>query len=230
MTILGGPKAPAADPHGWVSGAIAQDRRTGIRKLVAVTVIFGAIMLCSQGVVGAVARVSAVSVAAAVGVRYFRLRRGSYLLHRSFSLYGPIDQVTGALDADMARGFADHGPVLISSTWVLVRAQQRWRAIRRDDLMGAELEQGGRTLRVRSAANPPARVRLPTQPQAAQVLTVMKLTLEQNTLVGWGPRPTVAWSAAPAGGPVGGPVAGPVGWVPVSPLLAGVAPNPFSVP
>ena len=162
------------------------------------------------------------------GIRLYRDRRQrrALLLHRSLRRYGPIGEVTAALDADMASGFADHGPVLISSTWVLVRAQLHWRAIRRDDLMGAELEQGGRTLRIRSAAKPPVRVRLPSHPQAARVHSVMKMTLEQNRLVGWGPRPTVAWNASPAGGTVGGPV----GWVPVSPLLAGVAPNPFSVP
>ena len=222
MTILGGPRAPAANQHGWVSGAIAQDRRTNFRFTVAAVVIIATFGFATQIISGSI--VWMVPVVVGGGIRLYRDRRQrrALLLHRSLRRYGPIGEVTAALDADMASGFADHGPVLISSTWVLVRAQLHWRAIRRDDLMGAELEQGGRNLRIRSAAKPPVRVRLPSHPQAARVHSVMKMTLEQNRLVGWGPRPTVAWNASPAGGPVG--------WVPVSPLLAGVAPNPFSVP
>ena len=241
MTILGGPKAPAAGQQGWVSTAIAKDRQKAIRVLFVSSVMYALILIGSQIAAGVplskmfeTPRVwltfdplFLVGITACVGITWVRLwrwrhRPDSHPLPKSLSRYGPIGEVTAALDADMARGFSDHKRILISSTWVLLRVNKGWRAIRRDDLMGAELEPGGCILRVRSVASPPVRVPVLARQRAAQMHSAMKTTLEQNASVGWGPRPSVAWSTSPAGGPVP--------WVPASPRLAGVAPNPFSVP
>ena len=241
MTILGGPKAAAASQQGWVSGAIAKDRRAEICRLLVVSVIYALMLIAIQRARGAPLTelietpriwltffpiVVLAGFTICVGVTCVRLwrwrhRPEAHPLPRSLSRYGPVGEVMVALDADMARGFSDHKKILISSTWVLLRVNKGWQAIRRDELMGAELEPGRCILRVRSVARPPVRVPVFARQRAAQMQTAMKTTLHQNAQAGWGPLPTVAWSASPPGGPVP--------WVPVFTTSARAAPNPFSV-